>query len=44
MGKQVPVSTYGRFSALADLDLIDIDSLSVWNAAIGLRNRIVHKD
>ncbi|WP_298435674.1 DUF86 domain-containing protein [Geobacter sp.] len=41
-GKQVPVSAYDSFHALADLGLIEISSLSAWNAAIGLCNRIVH--
>lgn len=41
-GKQVPVSAYDSFHALADLGLIETASLSAWNAAIGLRNRIVH--
>lgn len=30
------------FHALADLGLIEAGSLAAWNAAIGLRNRIVH--
>lgn len=41
-GKQVPVSAYDSFHTLADHGLIEVGSLTAWNAAIGLRNRIVH--
>lgn len=41
-GQTVPVSGYDAFSALADLHLIERHSLADWNAAVGLRNRIVH--
>jgi len=41
-GKQVPLSAYDSFVALMQLgDIAEIE-LPVWNAAIGLRNRIVH--
>lgn len=41
-GKQVPVSAYDSFHFLADISVIAPGSLVAWNAAIGLRNRIVH--
>ncbi len=41
-GKQVPVSAYDSFSGLADIDIVEAETLKHWNAAIGLRNRIVH--
>lgn len=41
-GKQVPVSAYDSFHALADLGVIKVSSLAAWNATIGLRNRLVH--
>lgn len=41
-GHGVPVSGYDAFSALADLGLIERQSLTDWNAAVGIRNRIVH--
>jgi uncharacterized protein YutE (UPF0331/DUF86 family) len=41
-GKQVPLSAYDSFVALMQLgDIAEIE-LPAWNAAIGLRNRIVH--
>ncbi len=41
-GHSVPVSGYDAFSALAGLGLIQPQDLADWNAAVGLRNRIVH--
>ncbi len=41
-GKQVPVSAYDSFTALADLGVVNNSELITWNAIIGLRNRIVH--
>lgn len=38
----VPVSGYDAFKALVHCQLIDTDDLPSWNAAVGLRNRIVH--
>ena len=38
----VPVSGYDAFKALVHCKLIDADDLPSWNAAVGLRNRIVH--
>jgi uncharacterized protein YutE (UPF0331/DUF86 family) len=38
----VPVSGYDAFKALAAHNLIATADLPEWNAAIGLRNRIVH--
>jgi uncharacterized protein YutE (UPF0331/DUF86 family) len=38
----VPVSGYDAFKALATHNLIAATDLPEWNAAIGLRNRIVH--
>lgn len=40
--KQVPLSAYDSFIGLANLGIIDENDLPAWNAAIGLRNRIVH--
>jgi uncharacterized protein YutE (UPF0331/DUF86 family) len=41
-GKQVPLSAYDSFIGLGELGLVKTGSLTDWNAAIGLRNRIVH--
>lgn len=41
-GKQVPLSAYDSFIGLRELGLVKTGSLNDWNAAIGLRNRIVH--
>lgn len=41
-GKQVPLSAYDSFIGLEELGLVKTGSLTDWNAAIGLRNRIVH--
>ncbi|WP_101103293.1 type VII toxin-antitoxin system HepT family RNase toxin [Macromonas bipunctata] len=38
----VPVSAYDAFRSLALLGKIRHEDLSVWNAVVGLRNRIVH--
>jgi uncharacterized protein YutE (UPF0331/DUF86 family) len=40
--KQVPLSAYDSFRGLAELGVVKADDLTLWNAAIGLRNRIVH--
>ena len=40
--KQVPLSAYDSFVGLAELGYINEQKLPAWNAAIGLRNRIVH--
>lgn len=41
-GKQVPLSAYDSFICLAELGFVESSDLPDWNAAIGLRNRIVH--
>jgi len=41
-GKQVPLSAYDSFLGLVELGVIKTGNLTAWNAAIGLRNRIVH--
>ena len=41
-GKQVPLSAYDSFLGLAELGIVKTSDLTAWNAAIGLRNRIVH--
>lgn len=41
-GKQVPLSAYDSFLGLAELGAVKTGDLTAWNAAIGLRNRIVH--
>jgi len=41
-GKQVPLSAYDSFICLEELGVVKNINLSEWNAAIGLRNRIVH--
>lgn len=40
--KQVPLSAYDSFLGLAELGILKTGDLTLWNAAIGLRNRIVH--
>jgi len=40
--KQVPLSAYDSFLALEALGIVASNDLPSWNAAIGLRNRIVH--
>ena len=40
--KQVPLSAYDSFIGLAELGVVQNGDLTLWNAAIGLRNRIVH--
>jgi len=42
-GEPVPVSAYDALAALVRLRLIAEADLPAWNAAIGLRNRIVHE-
>jgi len=39
----VPVSAYDAFAVLARLGVIADSDLPAWNAAVGLRNRIVHE-
>jgi uncharacterized protein YutE (UPF0331/DUF86 family) len=41
-GKQVPLSAYDSFLGLVELGNVKTGDLTAWNAAIGLRNRIVH--
>lgn len=41
-GRTVPVSAYDSFHDLAGTGLIFADQIPAWNAAVGLRNRIVH--
>jgi len=41
-GQPVPVSAYDCFSALVTQGIISETELQSWNAAIGLRSRIVH--
>jgi uncharacterized protein YutE (UPF0331/DUF86 family) len=41
-GKHVPLSAYDSFTCLAELGFVESSNLPAWNAAIGLRNRIVH--
>jgi len=40
--KQVPLSAHDSFVGLSELGYINEQDLQAWNAAIGLRNRIVH--
>lgn len=40
--KQAPLSAYDSFISLSDIGLVKEYNLPAWNAAIGLRNRIVH--
>lgn len=42
-GEPVPVSAYDAFSSLVRRGEISEADLPSWNAAIGLRNRIVHE-
>lgn len=42
-GEVVPVSAYDAFATLAQIKVINTVDLPAWNAAIGLRNRIVHE-
>jgi len=41
-GRQVPLSAYDSFHGILELGIIKPCALNSWNAAIGLRNRIVH--
>ena len=38
----VPVSAYDSFASLQRMGVLSLEDLTRWNAAIGLRNRIVH--
>ena len=40
--RQVPLSAYDSFLGLAELGVVKTGDLTLWNAVIGLRNRIVH--
>lgn len=40
-GEPVPLSAYDAFSALVRTSLLDSADLPIWNALIGIRNRIV---
>ena len=42
-GEAVPVSAYDALAALAQTKVVTEADLPAWNAAIGLRNRIVHE-
>ncbi len=42
-GESVPVSAYDSFASLHAKKLITHAQLQQWNAAVGLRNRIVHE-
>jgi len=42
-GEPVLISAYDALAALARTGVIGSEDLSAWNAAIGLRNRIVHE-
>nr|WP_300309951.1 HepT-like ribonuclease domain-containing protein [Halomonas sp.] len=44
LGQPVPVSAYDAFATLARHQQINTSDFDAWNAAIGLRNRIVHDD
>lgn len=39
---EVPVSAYDSFAGLQRMGVFGLEELNQWNAAIGLRNRIVH--
>lgn len=41
-GIQVPLSAYDSFLLLVEQGTVNSGELPLWNAAIGLRNRIVH--
>jgi uncharacterized protein YutE (UPF0331/DUF86 family) len=41
-GQPVPVSAYDAFAAMVTAGLLPAQDLAVWNAVVGLRNRIVH--
>jgi len=42
-GEPVPVSAYDALSSLERIGRFSLKELPAWNAAIGLRNRIVHE-
>jgi uncharacterized protein YutE (UPF0331/DUF86 family) len=42
LNQPIPPSAYDSFEALAQLGQISSNQLTLWNAIIGLRNRIVH--
>lgn len=39
---EVPVSAYDSLASLQRIGIFGVEELNQWNAAIGLRNRIVH--
>ncbi len=41
--EHVPVSAYDTFSSLVRIKILPESQLPLWNAIIGLRNRIVHE-
>lgn len=41
LGQEVPVSAYDSYAALNLAGVVDAEALAQWNAAVGLRNRIV---
>lgn len=41
-GEPVPLSAYDVFQELANIGILPPQTLTAWNNAIGLRNRIVH--
>ena len=42
LGKVPPISAYDSFTSLSEFGIIPDAEIPVWNATIGLRNRIVH--
>ena len=42
LGKVPPISAYDSFASLSEFGIIPAMEILAWNAAIGLRNRIVH--
>jgi uncharacterized protein YutE (UPF0331/DUF86 family) len=42
LGKVPPISAYDSFTSLSESGIIPDADIPAWNAAIGLRNRIVH--
>lgn len=41
-GKRVPLSAYDSFLGLTERGIVKTGDQTFWNAAIGLRNRIIH--
>ena len=42
--KNIPISAYDTFEALAEIGVIPTNELKQWLSIIGLRNKIVHDD